>query len=160
MSRLPLAPQANLMGKMHFKMRILLGHKFSESVLATVIEVYNLEQKKWSYWCPRAEWTSSFSPMCNQAQEWLVLFCFTCLFWECVCLFVLASYTVSPSMTPFPYVSLQSLFWRLDIFSVFHNVLCTDSVSDWSPFFQPDCHPTGPCIEIWSNIFKGILTDL
>ena len=102
-----------------------------------------------------AGWTSSFSPMCNQAQEWLVLFCFTCLFWECVCLFVLASYTISPSMTPFPYVSLQSLFWRLDIFSVFHNVLYTDSVSDWSPFFQPDCHP-----EIRSNIFKGILTYL
>jgi len=46
MSTLPLAPQTNLIGKMHFKMRILVGHKFSESILATVIEAYNLEQKK------------------------------------------------------------------------------------------------------------------
>lgn len=46
MSTLPLASQANLIGKMCFKMRILVGHKFSESTLAIVIEVYNLEQKK------------------------------------------------------------------------------------------------------------------
>lgn len=132
----------NLMGKMHFKMRNLLGHKFSESVLATLIEVANLDRRVIMQ-CPRAGWTSSFSPMCNQAQRWLVLFCFVCVcFGMCllVCFGLLYCITF---YDPFPYVSLQSLFWAWH-FLQSSTMFCVQIVFLPGPFLSTRSSPNRP----------------
>lgn len=58
----------------------------------------------------------------------------------------------SPSMPPFPHISLQPLFWILDVFSVFHKEIIDQSEHICRRLLSSKKQPGESVIVIWEEM--------